>query len=99
MPATAQRPAPIAPTPRADPVMAPDFSPTRESIGRERGAGRSSRHDILGAAADVDVNARTARRYASGEGRLSDSERAEIDNYHRAARSVLDAPARQQPPP
>ncbi len=93
VPATAQRPGPIAPTPRTDSGVAPDLSATRDRIARERRAGRLSRR----AEAEVDVNAAIAARYAAGGG-LSDSARAEIDNRDRATRSLLDAPAHRQPP-
>ncbi|MBB3694208.1 hypothetical protein [Sphingomonas sp. BK580] len=96
-PATAQRPGPIAPTLRTDSGAAPDLSTTRDSIARERRAGRLSRRDARRAEAEVDVNAAIAARYASGGG-LSDSARAEIDNRDRATRSLLDAPARQPAP-
>jgi hypothetical protein len=97
VPATAQRPGPIAPTPRTDSGVAPDLSATRDSIARERRAGRLSRGDARRAEAEVDVNAAIAARYAAGGG-LSDSARAEIDNRDRATRSLLDAPAHRQPP-
>lgn len=96
-PATAQRLGPIAPTPRTDSGIATDFSTTRDSIARERRAGRLSRRDARRAEAEVEVNASIAARYAS-DGTLSDSERAEIDNRDRATRSLLDAPARQPAP-
>lgn len=97
VPATAQRPGPIAPTPRADSGVAPDLSDTRDRIVRERRADRLSRRDARRAEAEVDVNAAIAARYAAGGG-LSDSARAEIDNRDRATRSLLDAPAHRQPP-
>ncbi|WP_165927145.1 hypothetical protein [Sphingomonas sp. BK235] len=96
-PAAAQRPGPIAPTPRADSGIATDFPTTRDSIARERRAGRLSRRDARRAEAEVDVNAAIAARYAR-DGGLSDSERAEIDNRDRATRSLLDAPARRPAP-
>ncbi|MBW6528760.1 hypothetical protein KZ813_18115 [Sphingomonas sp. RHCKR7] len=96
-PAAAQRPAPIAPTPRIDSGVAPDLSATRDSIARERRAGRLSRGDARRAEAEVGVNEAIAERYA-GAGGLSDSARAEIDNRDRATRSILDAPARPPAP-
>ncbi|MBY9062760.1 hypothetical protein K7957_07430 [Sphingomonas yunnanensis] len=95
-PATAQRTGPIAPTPRTDSGETPDLPTTRDSIARERRAGRLSRRDARRARAETDVNAAIAARYASGGG-LSDSVRTEIDGRDHATRSLLDGPAQRQP--
>ncbi|WP_022686254.1 hypothetical protein [Sphingomonas phyllosphaerae] len=73
-----------------------DLRDNRTRIDRERAADRLSRRDARRAQAEDAKTGELAERYA-GDGRLSEDERAEIDNRTAAQRSILDAPARSGP--
>ncbi|MEH3104780.1 MAG: hypothetical protein PGN12_12855 [Sphingomonas phyllosphaerae] len=65
-------------------------------IDRERSAGRLSRSDARRAKTENAITDDLAQRYGS-DGRLTDSEQAEITNRNNAMQSILNAPARTGP--